>query len=305
MNILMITAIAAFFAAAAAAVEVYRETHNFCITRYIVSVPRKYNIRKEIKLLFLSDLHNCVYGKENSELFHAVENEKPDLILIGGDMLVGKMDEPFDAALGFVRRLPSVCPVFYVNGNHESRMKEYREVYGNTYEEYKSSLEQSGVCFLENEIRHITVKNQKIDVSGLELPVSSYRKFKKADISSEDIRGCFECPNDSSADKAVNDPGGAEERFTILLAHNPAYMDAYLKWGADLVLSGHLHGGLVRVPGIGGIVTPQGFLFPKYSGEMTREGEQTVIVSRGLGTHTLNIRLFNMPELISVRLKPQ
>ena len=80
-------------------------------------------------------------------------------------------------------------------------------------------------------------------------------------------------------------------------------MDAYLGWGADLVLSGHLHGGLVRIPGFCGIVTPQGFLFPKYSGEMTREGDQTVIVSRGLGTHTLNIRLFNMPELIVIRLK--
>ena len=82
-------------------------------------------------------------------------------------------------------------------------------------------------------------------------------------------------------------------------------MSAYLSWGADLILSGHLHGGLVRIPVLGGIVTPQGFLFPKYSGEMTREGDQTVIVSRGLGSHTLNIRLFNVPELISVTLIPE
>ena len=119
--------------------------------------------------------------------------------------------------------------------------------------------------------------------------MSSYRKFSKESVTSGDITELLGRP-------------AAEDACTILLAHNPAYMDAYLEWGADLILSGHLHGGLVRVPGIGGIVTPQGFLFPKYSGEMTKEGDQTVIVSRGLGTHTLNIRLFNTPELISVQL---
>ena len=72
--------------------------------------------------------------------------------------------------------------------------------------------------------------------------------------------------------------------------------------GADLILSGHLHGGLVRCPGIGAVVTPQGFLFPKYSGEMRREGEQTIVVSRGLGSHTINIRLFNMPEVIAIEV---
>ena len=71
---------------------------------------------------------------------------------------------------------------------------------------------------------------------------------------------------------------------------------------ADLILSGHLHGGLVRCPGIGAVVTPQGFLFPKYSGEMRREGEQTIVVSRGLGSHTINIRLFNMPEVIAIEV---
>ena len=70
-------------------------------------------------------------------------------------------------------------------------------------------------------------------------------------------------------------------------------MEAYKEWGSDLILSGHLHGGCVRLPGIGGVITPQAFLFPKYSGEMTVEREQTIIVSKGLGTHTFNVRLFN------------
>ena len=80
-------------------------------------------------------------------------------------------------------------------------------------------------------------------------------------------------------------------------------MDAYKAWGADLILSGHLHGGIVRIPFLGGVISPQAFLFPKYSGELTAEGEQAVIVSRGLGTHTIHLRLFNTPELVSVTLK--
>ena len=81
------------------------------------------------------------------------------------------------------------------------------------------------------------------------------------------------------------------------------YFDAYKKWGADLVLSGHLHGGIIRLPGIGGLITPQAIPFPKYSGEMTTEGEQTIIVSRGLGTHTINLRFLNEAEMIVIHLR--
>ena len=81
-------------------------------------------------------------------------------------------------------------------------------------------------------------------------------------------------------------------------------MNAYKAWGADLILSGHLHGGIVRIPGLGGVISPQAFLFPRYSGELTLEGDQTVIVSRGLGTHTIHLRLFNTPELVSISLEP-
>ena len=88
----------------------------------------------------------------------------------------------------------------------------------------------------------------------------------------------------------------------ILLAHNPAFSEIYKEWGADLVLAGHLHGGLVRVPGFRGIITPQLKLFPKYSGEMRKDKNQAVIVSRGLGMHTIKIRLFNKAEVVSVCL---
>ena len=91
--------------------------------------------------------------------------------------------------------------------------------------------------------------------------------------------------------------------FQILLAHNPVYMDTYKKWGADLVLSGHLHGGVVRIPGFRGVITPQFRLFPKYSGEFRSEDDTAIIVSKGLGTHTFHIRFLNPAEVVVVHIK--
>ena len=114
------------------------------------------------------------------------------------------------------------------------------------------------------------------------------QKFKNTGSQSRIVTACIE--------KEAAD-------YEILLAHNPVYFDAYKKWGADLVLSGHLHGGIIRLPGIGGLITPQAIPFPKYSGEMTTEGEQTIIVSRGLGTHTINLRFLNEAEMIVIHLR--
>lgn len=303
MKILMILAIAAVILAAAAAFEMYREVHNFTVTRYNVTSPHLKGLLKETRVLFLSDLHNRIYGSHNEQLLQAIREEKPDLILIGGDMLVGKPVEPFDTALEFVSQLPSICPVYYANGNHEGRMKEEPEKYGDAYADYRKALEKCGVILLENAIEHLNLNGQKLAVCGLEFPVYTYKKFHRSCIDKKDVADHLSHFH-TSDDMTAEFPGEVPDQYTVLLAHNPAYMDAYLEWGADLILSGHLHGGLVRIPGLGGIITPQGFFFPKYSGEMTQVGEQTVIVSRGLGSHTLNIRLFNVPELISIRLIP-
>ena len=155
---------------------------------------------------------------------------------------------------------------------------------------------------LENESIRVELGTSDLAIYGLELPSASYKKFKKTPLTSREISEYLGISENREGSYRINAGKQEKKCYKILLAHNPAYMDAYLDWGADMVLSGHLHGGLVRVPGLGGIVTPQGFLFPKYSGEMTQEGNQTVIVSRGLGTHTLNIRLFNTPELIALSL---
>ena len=191
-------------------------------------------------------------------------------------------------ALEFVSKLPAIAPVYYACGNHEQRMKRKPEVYGEVYQEYQKQLEECGVHFLENSSVLLKEDDCRIRISALELPLATYTKFKKYRVTEQDVTACIE--------KEAAD-------YEILLAHNPVYFDAYKKWGADLVLSGHLHGGIIRLPGIGGLITPQAIPFPKYSGEMTTEGEQTIIVSRGLGTHTINLRFLNEAEMIVIHLR--
>ena len=264
--------------------EMYRELHTFRVTRYRVASPK---LTGEKTWVFLSDLHNQVYGENNCKLIDAVKNESPDLILIGGDMLVGKNGHSYEPALACVKELVKIAPVYYANGNHEERMKLKPEKYDQSYALYREKLLEFGVHLLENESTVLS-DDSKVRLTGLEIPLECYTHLKRREM-----------PGGAIKERIGNrDP----EAFQVLLAHNPSYMKEYLAWGADLILSGHLHGGMVRIPGIGGVIGPDFVLFPKYSGEMRRVGDQTVIVSKGLGTHTIHIRLFNPAEVVVLSL---
>ena len=267
MNIPMIIFLFILIAGGLLGLEIYRELHHFRITHYTIESQKFKGFSRDLNLIFLSDLHN---------------------------MLVGKEDASYDIALDFTSQLPEIAPVLYATGNHEQRMRENPEIYQASYADYRQQLKDRGVLFLENGSCRIEAGTVLLEISGVELPSASYKKLKKLPIRVSDIAEYLHKDSVSVTEDSV---------YRILLAHNPAYMNAYKEWGADLILSGHLHGGVMRLPGIGGVITPQAFLFPKYSGEMTKEGEQTIIVSRGLGTHTINIRLFNQPEVVSICLK--
>lgn len=346
MRLILVIGIVILALVAGLLLEIRRELHTFRVSRYTVHSEKLSGLAQDVQLVFLSDLHNHVYGENNRRLLDAIQNEHPDLILIGGDMLVGKETIPYDTAFDFVSHLSEIAPVLYANGNHEQRMKEEPEKYVYSYQEYKQALEKKGIHFLENEsctdqwTGNSENDRLKLEFTGLELPLQSYKKCKKYPVSVQLIEEClnlnyrknengykFDTGNKSplSADKTdesdikyqdqtlsqcqklYRKEGHRQEKqmksYKVLLAHNPAYVDAYKEWGADLILCGHLHGGIVRIPGIGCIITPQFFLFPKYSGELTQEGNQTIVVSRGLGTHTVNLRLFNTAEVISLKLK--
>lgn len=274
--------------------ESIREQWNFNVTKYQICTSKINPHMKPKRMIFLSDLHNHEYGQNNIRLLQAVKAACPDLILIGGDMLVGKRGRSAKAALQFVSQLPKIAPVYYANGNHEQRMKENPEKYERVYERYREILQNAGVHFLENDSLELHLDEFHVRLTGLELPMETYEKFKYSHVRKEDI-----VLQVGEIWKEMVDSAEEEESvYEILLAHNPTYYSAYKEWGADLVLSGHLHGGIARIPGWRGVITPQAFLFPKYSGEMTEEDGQTIIVSKGLGTHTINFRLFNIPEMV-------
>ena len=269
--------------------EWMREIFTFKITHYDIVSEKLNKLTKKKRIVFLTDLHNNSYGQNNERLLAAVKRQEPDMILIGGDMLVGKPEMSTKVAEDFVENLTEICPVYYANGNHEQRMKIYPERFGTKYQEYKSRVEHWGVRFLENEHVDLMFENLPVQIHGLEIPREGYKKFRKTNVSLVQIEERI-----GKADSS---------KYQILLAHNPIYADTYLDWGADLVLSGHLHGGIVRLPGFGGIITPQFRMFPKYSGELSLKDEKSVVVSKGLGTHTIKIRFLNPAEMIVLHLQ--
>ena len=262
-------------------------------------VIREYTIENEkikdgIDLAVLADLHNKQYGTENEKLLKALDEANPHVVMVAGDMLTAKPGKGYEKAASFMEKVAEKYPVYYGLGNHEYRMKIYPEQYGTEFAEYVDCLETAGIQVLDNESALIQVKREKrltnIRVSGVSIERFYYKRFRKLYMSSEYLDGLI-----GKAD---------EESYQILLAHNPEYFETYADWGADLTLSGHVHGGIMRLPVLGGVVSPKLVLFPKYDGgHFLRKGAHMVL-SRGLGMHTIPIRIFNPAELVLIHLKP-
>lgn len=247
---------------------------------------RSHKIKTPRTLIFLSDLHDNEFGFENTDLIKAIEREAPDAILIGGDMMVCKKDCSTDASLLLVKALAKKYPVYYGNGNHENRMNRKREVYGDLYDCYRKALKECGVILLSDDSHML---DSSIVINGMDLDNIYYKKR---------FRGEME------VDYVNKKLGRADtSKFQILLAHSPLFYDAYRGWGADLSLSGHFHGGTIRLPYLGGVMTPQyQFFLPWCAGDFELNGGR-MIVSRGLGTHSINIRINNKPQLVVINLK--
>lgn len=268
-------------------IEMIRELRDFRVTKYRICSQKLNGIKKEKKIIFLSDLHNRMYGEENERLLESIRNQHPDLILIGGDMLVRKDGNSYDKTVHFLAKLPGICPVYCANGNHEQKLKELPDKYEQSYEEYKKALTASGIHMLENASETVKLDEVPVKLSGLEIPLGAYARFGKKELSLKEITDRI---------------GEHGDDYQILLAHHPGYMKEYLAYGADLILGGHYHGCVVQLPGIGGVISTNFTLFPKYSGGIYPEGEQIAVVSRGLGTHSVPLRLWNWPELIVLEL---
>lgn len=264
------------------------EKNHFVVEELPISSSK---ILRERTLVFLTDVHDKEFGPANQELFQAICQEKPDEILIGGDVMISRGEGNLDAAFRLLRGLTSIAPVYYAFGNHEMRLGAEREKYGTQHENLLSEAKKLGVTMLIN--RNLQI-GEDLAVAGINLHPIFYEKllFKKpVPMPPEYLAGRL-----GRADK---------KRMQILLMHSPLYFQEARIWGADLTLSGHFHGGTIRIPGLGGLMTPQyQFLLPWCAGSFQRDGKW-MAVGRGLGTHSINIRLNDRPQVLVIRLMPK
>ena len=247
------------------------------------------------KFIFISDLHGKIYGKENTTLIQLINKANPDCILIGGDMMVGGENPKYefgyspisaksvDISVDLISKLSKKYTIIHALGNHEEKL------HSELWRKYTEALKEFNVKLIDNDVyRLINDDEEQIDIYGLSLGREFYPKFKRKEL---DVRN-------------ITDKIGTKgENYSILMAHSPVYFSAYSKWGADLTLSGHLHGGIMRLPFVGGVIGPDFFIFPKYSGGLYKENNRNMIVSCGAGMHTVNLRIFNPPELTLVELR--
>lgn len=250
-------------------------------------IPRRMDGKKAA---VLTDLHNSELSAAHGELVLALKRENPDWIFVAGDMITAmtRVHPPrfaYREAEYLLRLLAARWPIYYENGNHESRWKlDFGET-GSLYLRYHERLCAAGIHFLNNSSESLAEeKDGSVRITGLELPQEYFQKLRVPELSSEQI-------------EALAGPADPDS-FQILLAHSPQFFPAYMDWGADLVLSGHFHGGIIRLPGIGGVISTYLRPFPRYDHGVYSRGAQQMIVSSGLGNHTIDIRINNPEELV-------
>ena len=255
---------------------------RFEINRYDLRSPK---IRRTLTFAVIADLHNCFYGKNNLRLYDAIVTENPDAIVIAGDLIATGGSGDGKEGLKLLYRLSKRFPIYYGVGNHEKKLY-LRDRYSRQRDELTFALKRSGVFLMHNSSREI--EETGVVVTGLDIPHEYYRRIIHRKIDKTRLTGLLGKPD--------------REKYNILIAHDPSHFKAYSDYGPDLVLSGHVHGGIIRLPGPGGLLSPEYKLFPKYDAGIYEKGRTKMLVSRGLGSHTINIRINNTPELIILRL---
>ena len=233
------------------------------------------------RIVQVSDLHNNLYGPGQSYLISCIKAAKPDIIVVTGD-LIDRNTHDVDNAMAFISRAVEIAPVFYVTGNHESGTL-------NKYMELAIRMNEAGVMQLNNKTVSLISEGDVITLAGIVDPDFDW-SISSADKADREIKEAL-----ADCDR---------EKVTILLSHRPELLKTYAANGVDLVLTGHAHGGQVRLPFIGPIYSPSQGLFPKLTSGLYREGETQMFVSRGIGNGIAPYRFNDGPELAVLILEP-
>jgi len=249
---------------------IYFQNNNIEVKKYEIinsKIPVSFN---NFKIIQISDYHNAKNEMLNRKLEIKIKKENPNLIVITGDF-IDATNTDVNKSLQLVDILKKYAPIYYVTGNHETWTTESEKLY--------KGLIKREIEILNNEEESICRKDDYINILGIE--------------DSETINILRENLKSLKKDKNI---------FNILLSHRPEYFKEYVKQDIDLVLTGHAHGGQIRIFNQGLIAPNQGFL-PKYTSGIIREDNTTMIISKGIGNSVIPIRINNYPELVVVTLK--
>lgn len=253
--------------------------NGLTVTNYSVMSDE---ISSPIRIVLLTDLHSTIHGNNQKDLIDLVIKQNPDVIMLAGD--IADDETPIKGTELLLDGLKGVAEIYYVTGNHE--------YWSSSIEDIKESIQDSGVTILSDEYSQISINGNRIIVAGVEDP-ARVNYYDSNYNQSYSMRKAF-----SELDEI--------DGYKILLAHRPERIEQYKLYDFDMVLSGHAHGGQVRIPFIlNGLIAPNQGLFPKYAGGVYEHGELTHIVSRGLSFNLFLPRVFNPPEVVVIDLLPK
>lgn len=270
---------------AAVLISLYENTH-FVVSSYTINDERFKN--NNIRAVFISDLHDNHYGTNNEKLIKSIKEISPDFILLGGDIFNGIKNKKNKYADKLLIELSKSFKLIYAIGNHEYRYYLYPEEFPGEKKRLEDLLSKNNITLLDNKKTTVVVNGTSIDIYGLTIDKKFYKRISQVDMNGDYVTDIFEKKDDSA--------------FSILMAHNPQYFESYCGFDPELVLSGHYHGGIMRI-GRHGIVSPSYRLFPKYSYGLFNKNNTKLIVTSGLGVHTIRFRIFNRPELVLIEFK--
>ena len=256
------------------------ENNFITITKITVKSPKLPDAFDGCKIVHLSDLHSKEFGKGQKNLVKKIEDAQPDLIVFTGDLIDSRH---FDAevSLELIRQIVKIAPTYFVTGNHER--------WSGNFDALEKVLKENGIHVLRNTCDRIGKDKDGIYITGIDDPVSTQAIYEETKVVENEIKQAL---------KEIKE----NDVFKILLAHRPEMLPLYSEYGFDLVLSGHAHGGQVRLPFIGGLIAPNQGFFPEYTLGEYKRGNCTMIVSRGLGNSIIFQRLFNHPEIVVLTL---
>ncbi|PWL42780.1 metallophosphoesterase [Christensenella sp. MSJ-20] len=256
------------------------ENSGFSVTDYTYQTRSVPDELDGMKILLLTDLHNKEFGENNEALLDAIREGAPDLIAITGD-LISRNDTDLAPAVNLAKACTEIAPVYYVTGNHERQSSLGAQLI--------AQLEEAGVTVLMDEAATVSYGEGKLSLWGISDDLQAYEK---------------EHPQEEQLSFTLSRLRlEGNQRFRILLAHEPQFFSTYAKSGVDLVLSGHTHGGQFRIPLIGAVYCPDQGFFAKYQSGVYTEGDTTMYLSRGLGSSTIPFRAFCRGELVFITLK--